>query len=391
MLPLDGVKVLDLSHAAAGPCCTMLLADMGAEVIKIEPLNGESFRYAGGGSIFVNINRNKRGMAIDLRSSEGFQIALKLAAKSDVLVESFTPGTVDRLGLGYDAISQINPSIIYCSISGFGQTGPYRERPSYDPLAQAMSGIMITTGEPDRPPVRTSISAIDYGTGMFGAYAIALALLHRSKTGKGQLIDVALLDTAVFYTAPFITNYTLTGQLPPRLGSSSPAFAPYQVFETRDRLIFIGVPTEKAWKNFCQALELDDLVDDPRYATNINRLLNREELIKTLNQVFKQYNSDELMEKLVAADIPSGPLLNAGEVIDDPQVVAREMLLDVDYPEKGKLKITRTPMTFSEMSPQIRLQAPQLGEHTNEVLKELGYTEAEINQLAHKGIILQHM
>ncbi len=251
MLPLDGVKVLDLSHAAAGPCCTMLLADMGADVVKIEPFAGETFRYAGGGTMFVNLNRNKRDVVLDLRSLEGRQIALKLAAKADVLVESFTPGTVDRLGLGYDAISQINPRIIYCSISGFGQNGPYRERPGYDPLAQAMSGMMLATGEPDRPPVRTAASTIDFGAGMFGAYAIAVALLHREKSVKGQKIDVALLDTAVFYMAHFITSYALTGQNPPRLGSANLGFVPYQVFEAKDRFIFIGVSTERAWKGFC--------------------------------------------------------------------------------------------------------------------------------------------
>lgn len=391
MLPLDGVKVLDLSHAAAGPCCTMLLADMGADVVKIEPVNGELFRYAGAGSMFVNINRNKRDMALDLRTEEGRQIALKLAERADVLVESFTPGTVDRLGLGYNAISQINPRIIYCSISGFGQTGPYRERPSYDPLAQAMSGMMVTTGEPDRPPVRTSVSTIDYGTGMFGAYAIALALLQRQKTDQGQMIDAALLDTAVFYTAHLTTSYILTGQLPARLGSANVGFAPNQVFETKDRLIFIGVATEKAWQSFCQVLGLNDLIQDPRFDTNVNRMLNREELVKTLSSTLKQYTSEELEAKLVAVDIPCGPLLNVDEVIDNPQVIARGMLIDVDHPEKGRIKITRMPISLSEAAPEIRLQSPMLGEHTNEILKELGYTEAEIKQLAKKRIILQHM
>ncbi len=391
MLPLDGVKVLDLSHAGAGPCCTMLLADMGADVIKIETLNGEIFRYAGGGSVFVNLNRNKRGMAVDLSKPEGHQIALKLAARADVIVESFTPGVVDRLGLGYDTIRHINPSIIYCSISGFGQNGPYRERPGYDPVAQAMSGIMLSTGEPDRPPVRTSISAIDYGTGTFGAYAVALALLHQAKSGKGQFIDLALLDTAVFYTSHFITNYILTGQNPPRQGSASLTFVPNQVFEAKDKPILIAVTTDKAWKNFCQALGLENLMDDPRYATNSNRLINREELVKTLSQVFKQYSSEELIEKLVAIDVPCAPLLSVSEAIDDPQVIAREMLIDTDYPGKGKIKITRTPMLFSEMTPKIRFQAPLLSEHTNEILKELGYSQAEINQLTEKGIILQHV
>lgn len=391
MLPLDGVKVLDLSHAAAGPCCTMMLADMGAEVIKIEPLNGESFRYAGGGAVFFNLNRNKRGVALNLRGQEGREIALKLAAKADVFVESFTPGTIDKLGLGYNAISQTNPKIIYCSISGFGQSGPYRERPAYDPLAQAMSGMLIATGEPDGAPVRTAASTVDFGSGMFAAYAIALALLHREKSGKGQEIDVALLDTAVFYMSHFITMYSVTGQNPRRLGSGTVAFAPGQIFEAKDRPFFLTVTNERAWRDFCQVLGLNDLVDDPRYATNANRLQNRDELAKTLNQILSQYNSRELEAKLVAVDIPCGPLLNAGEVINDPQVIARKMVIDVEHPEKGKIKIARMPICFSETVPEIKLQAPMLGEHTNEILKELGYSDAEISQLAEKGIILKHM
>ncbi|GAG38468.1 unnamed protein product, partial [marine sediment metagenome] len=239
--------------------------------------------------------------------------------------------------------SQINPMIIYCSISGFGQTGPYRERPGYDPLAQAMSGMMLATGEADRPPVRTAVSTIDYGTGMFGAYAIALALLNRNKNGKGQKIDVALLDTAVFYMAHFITAYSLAGVLPSRMGSANAGFVPYQAFQTKDRFVFIGVSNDKMWQDFCQALGLEDLAGDPRYATNANRLQNRDQLVQALSQMLKQYGSDELVARLIAVDIPVGPLLNVGEVVEDGQVKARQMVVDSDYPELGEVKIGPAP------------------------------------------------
>ena len=390
MLPLDGVKVMDLSHAAAGPCCTMLLADMGADVMKIEPIGGESFRYVMNGAFLMNLNRNKRGMALNLNSDEGKDIALRLVEQVDVFVESFTPGTIDKLGLDYDTVSQVNPMIIYCSISGFGQTGPYRSRPSFDPIAQAMSGIMLATGEADRPPVRITPPTIDYGTGMLGAYGVALALMEREKTGKGKRMDVALFDTAIFYMGHYIANYSLTGQIPTRMGSGASAVAPYQVFQAKDRLVFIGVLTDEAWKKFCQSLGLDDLVADPRYATRDERSENRDELASTLNQIFEQYDSEELLAKLVANDIPCGPLLDVGEVIEDEQVIARKIIVDADYPGVEKVKMVRTPINYSNMNDQVNFRAPLLGEHTSEVLKELGYSDMEISQFAGKGVILKN-
>lgn len=390
MLPLDGVKVIDLSHAAAGPCCAMLLADMGAEVIKIEPLGGEFFRNPFNGSFLMNLSRNKRGMALDLGSEEGHEIAFKLVAKADVIVESFTPGIMDRLGLGYDVISQINPMVVYCAISGFGQTGPYRERPAFDPVAQAMSGMMLATGEAGRPPVRVAPSTVDYGAAMLGAYQIALALLSREKSGKGQRIDVSLFDTAVFYMGIFITNYSMTGQLPVREGSGAMTFSPYQVFETKDKLVFIGVFNDRSWENLCLALNLDDLAADSRYNTNDSRRQNRDELTKTLSQVLKQYGSDELVAKLMVADVPCAPLLNVDEVIEDSQVIAKGMIIEADYPGKGKVKLVRPPINMSETTPELGTRAPLIGEHTNEILKELDYSQTKIDQLAKKGIVSQY-
>lgn len=390
MLPLEGIKVLDLSHAAAGPCCTMLLADMGADVVKLEPPNGELFRYVGGGMLFANVNRNKRGIAVDVRTGPGRDIALKLAATADILVENFTPGTVDRLGLDYNTISKINPRIIYCSVSGFGQTGPYRERPGYDPLAQAMSGMMMTTGEPQGAPVRTSASTVDFGTGILAAYAIAIALWQRQKTGSGQMIDAALLDTAIFYTTHLVNHWLRSGKLPQRLGSGNIGFAPNQAFETSDGFIFIAVTTEKSWHSFCQTLGMEELIDDPRFATNADRMQHRDQLVEILQPVIKQFAARELETKLLAVDIPCAPLLNVDGVVSDPQVIARGILVDTIYPDKGRLKLTRHPVLFSRTQPEIRCRAPLLGEHTAAVLEELGYSPAEISQLAARGIIFQH-
>ena len=390
MLPLDGIKVVDLSHAAAGPCCTMLLAGMGADVIKIEPVDGESFRNLFNGSFLMNLGRNKRDMALNLKDKEGQEIVLKLVEKADVLMENFTPGTTEKLGLGYNIVNQINPGIVYCSISGYGQSGPYRERPALDPVAQAISGVMMLTGEADRLPARIGPSTIDYGTGMMGAYAIALALMNREKSGKGQRIDLALFDTAIFYMSHFITNYSLTGQLPVRMGSGMSAFAPYQVFEAKDKLVFIGVTSEKTWKGFCQVLSLDSLVEDPLYITNNDRCQNREELVSILTPLIKRYGSEDLITKLLAVDIPCAPLLDVAEVIEDSHVVERGTIMDVDYQGKGKSKVVHMPVSFSEMMP-LSSRAPMLGEHTTEVLEELGYNKAEISRFVEKGVVKQHV
>ena len=390
MLPLDGIRVIDLCHAIAGPCCTALLADMGADVVKAEPVTGEYSRYVQNGAVFLNLNRNKRGIALDLRTDKGREILLKLAAKSDVLVENFTPGTLDKLGLSYETVSGVNPKIIYCSVSGFGHSGPYQKRPAVDPLVQAMSGVMSTMGEPGRPPVRIGPPTIDFGTGMFGAYSVVLALLSREKTGNGQKIDLALLDTAVYYMGNFVTDYSITGQIRAPMGSGSSLFVPYQVFQAKDRFVFIGVFEDNMWKNFCRVLGINDLAEDPRYTTNEDRCRNREKLIGTLNDLVRQYSSNELMAKLTAIDVLCGPVLNVGEMIDDPQVKDRQMVIDVDYPYTGAIKVAGAPVRFSDEAPSVRLRPPLIGEHTGQIMKELGYSEAEIDRLISEGIVFQY-
>jgi formyl-CoA transferase/CoA:oxalate CoA-transferase len=389
-LPLAGVKVIDLGQAVAMPFCTLLLADMGADVIKVESPIGDHYRYAQDGAILLAVNRNKRGIVLDLKEPEGQEIILKMVRKADVFVESFVPGTVDKFGLSYDKVSQMNPGIIYCSISGFGQTGPYRQRPGYDPIAQAMSGIMIATGEPNRPPVRQVISIIDEAAGLYCAYTIVLSLMDREKTGKGQRIDISLLDTALSAINYYLTQHSFTGKIPSRMGSGHVTWTPYQVFDTKDSPIFIGISTDRFWRSFCQALDLDALGTDPRYSTNEKRCEHRDELVSKVSKVCKQYDSAELESKLAAVGVPCGRLLTVAEVSKDPHVQFRRIIEESDYPGVGTIKTVRTPIMVSGELPKTRMQAPRLGEHTSHILAELGYSEEEVRQLMDKGVALQY-
>ena len=385
--PLKGVKVIDFSHAWAGPTCTMLLGDAGADTIKVEPTTGDFYRTAMDGAVFINVNRNKRSIALDLKTNEGRRIALKLLERADVLVENFVPGVMDRLGLGYQTISKMNPRMIYCSISGFGQEGPYHKRPSFDPVAQAMSGIMLATGEPDRPPVRILPPMIDYSAGIHAAYGIVIALLNREQTGKGERIDISLMDIGIVQMGAFVTHYTMTGELPERMGSAHKAWAPYQAFEASDGWVLIAVASDEMWLNLCKVLKLEDLGNDSRYATPQSRRKHRKELAELLTKVTRQYRARELESLLSEAGVPSGQLRNIAEVMEDPQVKARHLIDDIEYPGLGKIKVVKNPIFFSGHAPRTQLQAPQLGEHTAAVLAELGYSEAEIQRLEDTGIV----
>jgi len=387
---LQGVRVVDLTSVIAGSFGTMILGDMGADVIKIEPPEGEHYRYVVDGAILLAMNRNKRGIALDLRTKEGEEIALELASKADVFMENFVPGTADKLGLGYDKVSQVNPRIVYCSVSGFGQSGPYSQRPAYDPVAQAMSGIMIATGEPNGKPCRQVTSFVDMTASLYAVCAILGCLLDGEKTGKGQRIDISLLDTAVSAMGYYITQHSFTGKLPSRAGSGHTAWPLFQAFDTKDSPIWTGVSTDKTWASFCQALKLDELGSDSRYSTDAGRREHRDELIAEVSRICQQYSSVELESKLGAAGVPCGRLLNVAEVSQDPQIQLRQLIEEWDYPGIGRIESVRSPMMISGELPETRMQTPHLGEHTSRVLAELGYNEEEIQQLIEKGIAVQY-
>jgi crotonobetainyl-CoA:carnitine CoA-transferase CaiB-like acyl-CoA transferase len=387
---LKGTKVVDLTSAIAGAYGTMLLADLGAEVIKIEPPGGEHYRYIWEGAQFIANNNNKRGMALDLKTPEGQEIVRKLLKTADVFTENFVPGTVNKFGLSYEQVSQINPRVIYCSMSGFGQSGPYSQRPGYDPLAQAMAGIMIATGEPEGKPVRQVTSMIDQSTAMYAVIGILACLHNRQKTGRGQRIDTCLLDAGIAAMSHYFIYNSFTGKLPQRTGSGIGAQVPYQAFETKDTPIWVGVSIDKFWVAFCKGLNLRELANDPRYATIEGRVKNRAELVGKISEVFRNMGTREIEEKLVAAGVPCGRLLNVGEVSTDPQVKHRGLIEEMDYPGIGRIKTVKTPIIVDGELPETRRRAPLLGEHTIEVLKEIGYTDSQIDELIKKGVVVQY-
>jgi len=389
MPPLDGIRVLDFTQVAGGPYGAQILGDFGADVKKIEPLTGDHFRNKFGGIWCFSLNRNKRGLALSLKSDEGRDIVKRLIKTADVFFEAFVPGTMERLGFGYDAVKKLNPKIIYCSFSGYGQTGPYRDRAGYDVCAQAESGLMAATGEEGQSYVRTGTSMIDYGTGMNACIGILLALLDKKKTGEGQYLEVSLLDTAVSWMNYRITYYSPTGKNPPRVGSAASFSCPYQVFETADKPMFIGVSTDKNWKIFCRELDLQTLSEDPRFAANEKRLENREILVPLLQKELKRYSSSELIDKLGTIGIPYAQVLKVGEMMELPHVNDTGMVVKMDSPGRGKLSIPGIPIRMSSSKGEIRRRAPELGEDTDEILKEIGYGDEEIDRLQKKGIIGQ--
>ncbi len=394
-LALEGVRVLDVTQVMAGPFCCMLLADMGADVIKIEKPNGgdDSRRMGppfinGESAAFLAINRNKRSLALNLKQAEGRAICQQLAAKADILVENFRPGTMESLGLGYAALSADHPELIYCSISGFGQTGPYRERGGFDLVAQGMSGLMSITGYLDQPPVKIGAPVTDLNAGIYAAYGVLSAYIHRLRTGQGQLVDTSLLEGGIAYTIWESAIYFATGQTPPPLGSAHRLAAPYQSFRTADGYLNLGAANQSTWEKLCQVLERPDLLADSRFVDNPARITHVVELEAELERVFVSRPTAEWLALLDAAGVPAGPLYDMPAVYADPHVQAREMEVEIEHPTAGRVKNIGIAVKLSQTPGVIRRPAPTLGQHTAEILAELGLTPDEMAQLRAAKVIL---
>ena len=396
MTPLDDIFVLDLSRILSGPFCTMMLGDMGATVVKVEaPPPGDDTRLWGPPFIngistyFLSINRNKRSIGLNLKSPQGQEVLWKLVDRADVLVENFRPGVLDKLGFGFDAVSARNPRLIYASISGYGQTGPYRNRPGYDVVAQGESGIVDLTGEPDRQPVKVGASIADVVAGLYAYQGILLAMVARHRTGKGQRVDIALLDGMISTLTYQAESYLATGKSPTRLGTRHPSIVPYETFETRDGFVNIGAANEKQWQNLCRALDTPDLAFDPRFNTMAGRISNYNELRAILDAKLRKLTRAEAFELLAKYELPVGPINTVAEVLEDPHIHAREMVKELTHPEYGPLRYVGIPVKLSDTPGELQGPPPRFGEHNRNVLAELGYDEDAIDRLAMSNVIAE--
>ena len=392
---LEGIVVLDLTQIMAGPVCTMLLADMGADVIKVEkPNGGDDTRRMGPpftgdwASGFLALNRNKRSLGLNLREEAGREVFLRLLEKADVVVENFRPGVMERLGLGYEELSLRRPSLIYCSISGFGATGPYRNRGGFDLVAQGMSGLMSVTGFPDSPPAKVGVPITDISAGTQAALGILCAYIHVLKTGQGQIVDASLMEAGIFYTIWESALYFSEGEIPGPLGSAHRVSAPYQALRTSDGYINIGAATQATWEQFCRATGMDHLMVDERFRKPGDRKAREKELAALLEVTLSQQTTSHWLELLEHAGVVAGPIYDMEDVYNDSQVLAREMVVDLEDVELGRLRNIGVPIKLSETPGRIRRRAPTLGEHSWEVMKAAGYSDAEFDALVREGIVV---
>jgi len=390
---LDGIRVIDLTQVMAGPFCCMLLGDMGADVIKVEPPDGETTRHMefevapGVSAPFLAVNRNKRGITLDLKQPAAVAVLHRLAATADVLVENYRPGVTRRLGIDDERLRAINPRLIYCSISGFGQSGPYAARGGYDLIAQGMSGIMSATGSPDGPPVKVGVPVADLGAALFGVVGILCALRARRVTGRGQRVDTSLFEAGLALSAWEATEYWYTGEIPRRLGTAHRLNAPYQAFRASDGHFTVGAANNRLWPRFCQLLGLERLVDDPRFATVGDRMKNLSELERLIEAVTARRSRAHWLARCEEAGIPAGPINSVPEALADPQARAREMVQEYDYPGAGRVKTLGNPVKLSRSPARFGKPAPRLGEDTDAVLGELGLGAGEIGALRGNGAV----
>ena len=391
---LDGITVLDLTRVLSGPYCTMMLADMGARVIKVEqPGKGDDTRgwgppfQNGESAYFLSINRNKESVTLNLKHPEGRRVLDALIEKSDVLVENFRPGTLEKMGLGYESLSKQRPDLVYCSISGFGQTGPRRREPGYDAVMQGEGGLMSITGSNDGPSYRLGVAIADIASGMFSAYGIAVALLARHRTGRGQFVDVGMLDAVTALLTYQAGIYFATETAPPRLGNRHPTIVPYETLEAADGDVVVAVGNDQLWKTFCGVLELESLANDSRFQTNKDRVSAHAELRPLLVERLKTRPAAEWLVKLKDAGVPCGGVRDLDQLFSDPQIIERAMVVALDHPAAGRIRQLGVPIKLGETPGAVRTPPPLLGEHTEAILKELGRSVEEVEQLKQSGAI----
>ncbi|TGD95720.1 CaiB/BaiF CoA transferase family protein [Methylobacterium nonmethylotrophicum] len=393
--PLAGVKVIELAHIMAGPVCGMMLGDMGAEVVKVEKSEGgdDTRRMvppalAGESAAYMMMNRGKSGLALDLKAPEGRAVLRRLLADADVLIENYRAGTMEKLGFGYEALRAERPGLIYCSLSGFGRTGPYADRAGFDLVAQGMSGLMSITGEgPGRPPVKSGAPVTDITAGILAAMGVLAAYTHRLRTGEGQRVDTSLFEAGIVQTYWQSAIALATGVAPGPMGSAHPLNAPYEAFETADGWITVGAANQTNWLRLLGVLGAEALAEDPRFAQNRGRMEHRAELGAALTAYFRQATSAEWLARLEAGGVPAGPVLDVAQMHADPQTLAREMVVEVEHARAGRIRTLGTPVKFSATPGRVHGPAPLLGEHSRAILAAHGYAAAEIDDLIERGVV----
>jgi crotonobetainyl-CoA:carnitine CoA-transferase CaiB-like acyl-CoA transferase len=397
MLPLKGIRVLDLTRMVAGAYCSMILADLGAEVIKIEqPRVGDDTRQwgppfvNGESAYFFCVNRNKKSLTLDLRKEKGKEIFRGLVGKADVVLENFRTGTMERYGLGYEALKKEKPDLIYCSITGFGLSGPYKNRPGTDPVLQAIGGLYALIGEPDKKPYRIALPIVDMSSGLYAHGAILAALIARGQDRQSHFIEISLLDNVLSLLLNLGSTYLNTGEVPTRQGNSHPSIVPFNVFEAKDRDVFLTASADSRWKKLCQTLGLEGMIDDPRFATTKARIENRREVERLLQERLKEKTAGEWMAKMdeTGEGTPFAPINTMDHVFADPHVKSRDIVVEIEHPVTGKIRMVAPPVHYDGSRCEVRMPPPRLGEHTGEILGHLlGYDQAKVAELQKEGIL----